>query len=364
MIHKIILIFIEIIFNSSYRKIIDTQRYEDYNEFIIDLDSIEIRISDSLLKGKKLLKNELIEFRYNDEVFSNEIDDLIFTFEHKYKTYDININDKVVIYNYVNENKGNNDKYKIIINDFFTLIEYLIKISNSKNNNEEDIGNTLISEIIKDIKDISKDFKEIFKDKNDDTDKNLYLTVNKTSYIFDYYLKLIFKYIKKDIEKYQEKSSGIDKKKIDNFFKKAIIKKELLANAIRIYISVVLYREKDKDKIKSNKRNIIGYLHKKDLWENSIYTNEKFENNMGELKSFDIKINEILWFYNLITDVEEDFEKDVLEHLSNIQIEKEKSEEADDEKNNANEEEDSGSDFLIDSDDDVDNKKPVKKRAA
>ena len=69
--------FIEVIFNSSYRKVIDTQKYENYNEFEINLDSIETKMTDLLLKNKKLLNNELIEFSYNNEVFSNEIKDLI-----------------------------------------------------------------------------------------------------------------------------------------------------------------------------------------------------------------------------------------------------------------------------------------------
>ena len=134
-----------------------------------------------------------------------------------------------------------------------------------------------------------------------------------------------------------------------------------------MFISVVLYREKDKDKIKTNKKNIIGYLHKKDLWENKIYTNEKFEKNIDEIKSFKIAIKEILWFYNLINDVEEDYEKDVIEYLQNIQKEEEKSEENDEETNNQgnniNKEEDSGSDFALDSDDDDNNNTNTRKRA-
>ena len=290
---------------------------------------------------------------------------MIFNFEHKYTICDINIKDKVEIYNYVIENKGNNEKYKNIITDFFTLMEYLIKIS--KNNNKEDTGNTQISKVNENIRNISKDFKDLFKDANDDKDKDIYLTVNKTSNIFSYYLKLIFKYIKADIEKYQEKSSTIDKNKINTFFSKnPIITRESLADAIRMFISVVLYREKDKDKIKSNKKNIIGYLHKKDLWKNKIYTNEKFEKNIGEIKSFNIAIKEILWFYNLINDEEEDYEKDVIEYLQNIKKEEEKSEENEEDnnlENNKNKEEESESNFSLDSDTEDNNNTNTKKRA-
>ena len=316
--------FIEILFDSSYRKIIDTGKYEDYNDFVLNLDSIETSMTESLLKGKKLLKNDLIEFRYNDEVFSNEISDLIFTFEHKYTTKDLNIEDEVEIYNYVNLHKGNNEKYKNIINNFFTLIEHLIKISDGKKDDEEDLGNSKISEVIEGIKEISKDFKEMFKDNKDDNKKNIYLTVNKTTNIFGYYLKLIFKYIKEDIKKYQEKKSSLDKKKLDSFFsKKPIINKESLIRAIRIFISVILYREKDKEKIKSNKKNIIGYLKKKDLWENKIYNDtQKFEQNLEEIKSLNIKIKEIFWFYkHLMNNEEEEFEKEVEDHLSNNIVE-------------------------------------------
>ena len=112
--------FISVVFNSSYRKIIDTQNYENYNEYIISLDTIEDIMTDLLLKNKKLLNNELTGFSYDNEVFANEITDLIKNF--KFNDTKISINDKVVFYNYINDNNGNDDKYRIIINNFITLI--------------------------------------------------------------------------------------------------------------------------------------------------------------------------------------------------------------------------------------------------
>ena len=52
---------------------------------------------------------------------------------------------------------------------------------------------------------------------------------------------MIFKYVKKDIEKYQEENQ--EKKSMYNFDDKdMIIKKSDLAKAIRLFITLVLYR--------------------------------------------------------------------------------------------------------------------------
>ena len=57
-ISKKIFNFIEVIFNSSYRKVIDNENYENYNEYEINLDSTETKMTNLLLKIKKLLNNE------------------------------------------------------------------------------------------------------------------------------------------------------------------------------------------------------------------------------------------------------------------------------------------------------------------
>ena len=293
-------------------------------------------MTDLLLKNKKLLNNEIIGFNYDNEVFANEIGDLITNF--KYGDSKISITDKVVFYNYITDNNGNNDKYRIIINNFITLIEYLNKIKNDENNTIT--GSTKIYEIdiVKNQKNISEDFLNIFKN-NDD------LIVNKILNMFDYYLKIIFKYIKKNIEKYQEinkanaqnkvnsKETKVEEivyldekvsKKLDEIFsnKDIIIKKESLASAIRLFISLVLYREDEKDKdkrIKRNRKNIVDYLKGKDLWETSIYKDSGFEKNLEEIKSLNIKIKEILWvYYYLINNKDEGFEDEVKEYKKKI----------------------------------------------
>ena len=78
--------FLDILFNSSYRKILDnkTRSYESYKEFEINYDLIEEKLTDLLLRNKKLLNNELIEFIYNNEVFDNQVLDFITKFKTRF----------------------------------------------------------------------------------------------------------------------------------------------------------------------------------------------------------------------------------------------------------------------------------------
>ena len=98
--------FTEVIFNSSYRKYIDTHKHENYNEYEIRLKQIESEMTNSLLKNKKLLNDNIKGFNFNNEVFTYEISDLISDF--KYEEMPINIDDKEVIYEFIKKN----DSYK------------------------------------------------------------------------------------------------------------------------------------------------------------------------------------------------------------------------------------------------------------
>lgn len=227
--------FTKTIFNSSYRKYIDTKKHENYNEYVIRLNQVELEMTNSLLRNKKMVNDYLRGFSFNNEVFSYEITDLITNFD--YETISINIDDKESIYRFVNDNDGNNEKYKIIINNFITLIEYLNKESKDPNNKINSNTKICDIEIVKNLKSISNDFRGIFldkeqdnpdqKDKNDPNAKpNTNLNVGKITNIFKYFLELIFKFVKKDIGKYQEKNNNEESAyKLDA--KDMVIKKEI-----------------------------------------------------------------------------------------------------------------------------------------
>ena len=113
-----------------------------------------------------------------------------------------------------------------------------------------------IYEIFGNLKGIVEEFKDIFKCKND-------LTIIKISKVYDYYLKLIFKNAKKDLEKkvktIKDGNKNLTKnkydlddkivKKMDDLFSKKDfnITKDALKKATRLFITIVFYREKDKE---------------------------------------------------------------------------------------------------------------------
>lgn len=172
-------------------------------------------MTDLVLKNKKILNNELIRFNYNNEVFSNEITDLIYKFKYEDIKVTIGINDKKNLNNYMTKNNGNNDKYIAINKDFIILTEYINKAK--ENSGIYEIMKISGIDIVKKGINISKDFQLLFiekidknKDNNSDKDNNENdineLIVNKIPKLFDYYLKIIFK-------KYQTQKEFDSKKK-------------------------------------------------------------------------------------------------------------------------------------------------------
>ena len=318
--------FIDILFNSSYRKILDSdiRSNDSYKEYEINYDLIEECLTELLLRNKKLLKDEVTQFIYNDEVFANQVTDLISIFRKSYNCQNINIYDKIAIYRFYKDNQDNSFICKTIINDFMELFKYRKdKNEKKKENSGENCfvinEETKIYKVIENNKDnFSVNFIRIF-------DKNDSLTMDKTSEVFFYYLKLIFDLVKGELNKYKNDLNYETTKKIEEYFNKdRPISKKNFAGAIRLFSTLVLFMEEDKNKEKKlgmNRNNIVNYLRASDLWDNAIYDSEDFNKNLNELKLFNVQINQILPLYDFLgKDIEDNFCDDV-----NTQIENEES---------------------------------------
>ena len=311
--------FIDILFNSSYRKIIDSRSNESYKEYEINYDLIEENMTEFLLKNKKLLNDDVTQFIYNNEVFSNQVTDIITLFKRKYNIKDIGIYDKVAIYKFSEENKNNSKLYKNIINDFIELIKYLngkkkdsneITKENMKENDTNITEETKICDVVKNLKDtFSNYFIKIFEGKD-------HLTIDKTSNIFSYYLKLIFEFVKDEINKFQNKLDNQSLIAIKEYNEKDFISKKDFACAIRLFTTLVLFFEEDKEKIiQSNRNNLVNYLRAADLWSCDINSND-FNKNLNQLKLINAQISQIIGLYDALGgDIEENFCGDVIRQI-------------------------------------------------
>lgn len=204
-------------------------------------------MTDLLLKNKKILNDDITEFIYNNEVFSNQITDIITTFKSNNNCIELILDDKVPIYKFFEEDKNNTNLIQTTINDFIELIKHLNNLKKENNNAQDEIkDDTKLYDIVDKIRDLtSNNFINLF-------EKNDCLTVNKTIAIFEYFLKIIYECINSTINEYQEEDIDENtKQKIDNYFlKKHSFNKSDLTYALRLFMSLVLFQEEDKEKNK------------------------------------------------------------------------------------------------------------------
>jgi len=315
--------FIDILFNSSYRRILDseTRNNELYKEYKIEYNLIEENMTELLLKNKKLLNDEVSEFSYRNKIFSSQVSNLITLLKKRYNTKNLFINDKVAIYKFYNDIKNNSLFCKNIIKDFIELIKYLNEIKNENNDKAKEMNKikdidikeeTKIYEVVIKLKDtFSINFIKLF-------ENNDGLTIDKTPEIFLYYLKLIFELVKDNLKDYQNELDNKSKELIKDYYKNEhLITKKDFSCAIRLFTTLVLFFEEDKEnKIKLNKYNIIKFLKASDLWNCDIYNNNDFNRNLNELKLINIQINQSIYLYEALgKDIEPNFVKDVLKEI-------------------------------------------------
>ena len=281
------------LFNYSYRKVIIKGDYSEFNKYEINLDFIEEMLTNKLLNNKKLINKDIFNFNFKNEDLEFENKNICTKFQEKFKEEKLIINDKIIFYEYFKQNEKNINLHLKLLNDF----SYLIIYSHENFEKLKEIGQTKINELLKDLEIISDESKEIFKDKDN-------LTINKLINIYEYYQILCFIQVKNNLKNYQEKT--LDKEKqisienyIENHLNKNKDEKNHLETALRRFIICFLAKEKNKEnKIKLNKNNITNYLDIEDLWSKDFYKEKEFDQSLKILKNLNIKINNVILFYN------------------------------------------------------------------
>ena len=313
---------VDVLFNSSYRKILDSEtlNYKSYKEYYINFDMIEDYMTDLLLKNKKLLNQELTAFIYNNEVFGVQLSNIFTLFTEKYGKKNINLDDKVILFKF-SEN-ANLDLDKEIINDFISLNDK--KKENNEGNEIKDDKKIyeLINENLKES--VSINFIKIF-------ENNDGLTIDKTFSIFDYYLKLAYEKVEEELTKYKTSLSEISKEAINNYYsKKDPISKKEICYAIRLFSTLVLLYEEDKEnKIQNNHNNFANYLKIQDLWTKEAY--DSINKHLNEFKLWNVEINQIVPLYDTLEgDIEPNYFEDVKRKIDNENKQPEREDNPDD----------------------------------
>ena len=306
--------FASILFDSSYRKILDSEtlNYRLYKEYEINYDLIEEKMTSYLLNNKNRLNDNISEFIFNKEIFNNKISDFITEIQKKYNI-NINIDDKVAIYKFYNENKNNIPIYINIIQDFKSLLKAL-----NDNNNIDITEETKISEAIDKLKN-NLEKPDLLRKMFEGNDN---LKIGKIYSIFHFYLKVIYHDISETIKNYQIELDDKSKKLLKDYYiknTKNLINQKSFASALRLFISLILLPEEDKDnKIQKNNNNVINYLNAPDLWPKDIFINQNFEKNLNELRFIDAKICQIAYLYDALEkDINEEEFKEVINIIEN-----------------------------------------------
>jgi hypothetical protein len=208
-----------------------------------------------------------------------------------------------------------------MIKDFITLIKFLN--GKRKEGNDKDIKEeSKIYEVIDKLNGrISDYFIKIF-EHNDD------LTIDKTTAIFEYYLKAIYEVVNNEMEIYNQELNEESKNIINDYYQKSkshLISKKDFARAIRLFETLVIFLEEDKgNKLKNNRNNIVNYLKAPDLWNKEIYEDQNFNKNLNELKSINAPINQIISLYECLgKDIEDNYFEDIKKEIKNDNIKKE-----------------------------------------
>ena len=213
----------------------------------------------------------------------------------------------------------NGNLLKSLIDDFIMTIINLNNYfaQNNANSNNKINESTKISECLLYLNNrASENFMNLFKD----TD----LTINKLANAFEFYLILTFGIIKDQLKDFQIEANEKQENNLKNYLEnKHNITKENLTNAIRLFISLFLSKEKDKEnKIKKNYNNVAKYLNIPDLWYNKIYNNrEKFNEELNEIKNLNFQINQTISFYELLDEnIDEKYFTEIKEQIKRNEI--------------------------------------------
>ena len=259
----------------------------DGDKIIYDFKLIEKTLIDELIFQRKLLLNNQRIFIFSNEIFSGERKDLINTLkkqlEKSKKDSNENQNDKLIelLKGKIQENE------KIMLDIYSDMQHILLHIFYFyiKNNR------TMNSKIS--LKEICEKMKENGNDKINEIFYNENIFINDIIDLYTFIENILFdsleNIISNDRKLDDEYLKNEKKKEINKFFKdnkNLLLDKDSIANASKIYILRYCYNNYEKDDEILKNFDLKKIIETEDIWDNEIYNDPKFKEEMNDLIKF------------------------------------------------------------------------------
>ena len=307
-------IFLMNTFRETYNIVFGRQiiKYDNYNLYSVDFDTIEKILEDTLIKNSFFLNtNEIIEMKYSGEEFLN---DGTFEFNTNIPKKSLEEKDKkefIIFYEKYLEN--NLISCFEIHENLKNIIKYINK-SNKKIQPSKSLNDIINEEYAPKI---NEDLKEFLKNNTD-------ITINKLSELISFLENLYFELAMEKRTEFREKMDESTKNKIDEYYREKsgqFITKEKLSNALIKFLLIVAMNQKDNAELIDINDNLFDYLNYKFLWNNNISNDSRFK-ECDEYKNLGIYLKNAYDFYSYISNESKiEFEKEKGEIKEKIKIE-------------------------------------------
>ena len=311
---------LEIFLMNTFKNIYDENyeiKYNNYNSYSIDFDSIEKILESNFIRNACLLKADKIEeMKYLEE---DILDDGLNEFNKNIKIEDLKEKDKKEFIIFYRKKLENNLLSCLEVNEgIINIIKYVNK-DFKRINNSKSLYNIINEE--KFFYKVNDDLKEFLNNNNNN------FIVSKLTNLLIYFEKLYFEFAIEEREEYQEKITEETKSKINEFYNRneILITKEALSISImKFLLNLEINKKNDINGLFEINDNVFDYLNNQFLWSNEIYNDIRFIKEYEELKNLGIKFRNIYDFYNYISkEYRTIFEKEKEALLGNINNEEE-----------------------------------------
>ena len=268
--------------------------YLNYNQLEFDFQEVEEELAKLILPGKCLFEDEnnLNFVNYWGEGFYRGQEDFLQKFEKLLDNpKELTRDEKIKIKEYITNNFDLND-YKQIYGYIQLFIFYLTDI----NVDEEKEINQLIENSPENVKTNNENLKGIFEGFKVNKIYNIFLFIEQLC--FDLFSQNLIKEYKMDIdENNKNKITDLAKNRRDDI--------KGLASAVRRFISRILYRIKDKEKLLPNTKLSIELQKKPSLWDKNYRDEQYIKKIFKELEEFNLTIGQSFNLYQIIKEEEE-----------------------------------------------------------